>query len=295
MSAIKESKPLAKVASLDLLFGGGDGTAEQIIMLPIDQLKEYPNQPFRPYSDEKLRELADDIAFNGILSPVCVRHQGADYQILAGHNRTNAAKLAGLSEVPSIIKECDDDTAALIVVNSNLNQREELLPSEKAFAYKMQLAAIRKVGATNGRTSSLLVERTGENIRNIQRYIRLTHLCDEMLKKVDDGSIPFRAGVNLSYITPDEQQLLLSFMREYSITTISLNQSECIKNIPNLNEHAFIEVFNLVSTKKESHGKVGKLSKGILKKHFYESAYSDEEISDILDSLLKRYFNGEFD
>lgn len=295
MSEIKESRPLAKVASLDLLFGGGDGAAEQAVMLPINELIPYEEQPYKPYSQDKLQEFAENIGIHGVLEPIIVRPYAGKYQILAGHNRTSAAKLAGFKEIPSFIKEnCTDSEAMSIMTSTNINQRDEIHPSEKAFAYKMYIEANEKSGAHNVRTTSKLAEMTNESARNIQYFVRLTFLIKPLLDMVDTKQIPLRAGVNLSYIAPDEQQLLLAFMQEYSITTISLNQSECIKNTSNLNERAFMEVFNLVSTKKESPGKLGKLSKGILKKHFNESSYSDEEIADILDNLLDRYFNGEF-
>ena len=279
---------------------GMTGQGEQITLIAVDQLTEYPNQPFKPYTEIKLKELADDIAENGILSPIRVRPHNGAYQILAGHNRRNAAILAGLDKVPCIVKDSDDDSAALIVVNTNLNQREELLPSEKAFAYKMQMEALNQQGKRTDLTSGTMCRKlnsaekikasAGESERNIRNYIRLTHLSSPLLKMVDEKFIPFRSGVNLSYLQNDEQCKLQDFMEENDIQCVSLKQSEALKALPALTDDTLKEIFGLTRQSANPAVKIGAATKGIIKKHFQGTSYDDKEISEIVNTALKAYF-----
>lgn len=226
-----------------------------ITNIKLCDLRPYPNQPFRLYNEDKLSELAEDIKQNGVLSPIIVRpfkdEAGYDaYQILAGHNRTNACQLAGLEEIPAIVKEVDDATAALIVVNTNLNQRDKMLPSEKAFAYKMQMDSMKlksgertdlvpnghKVDSNNNLVhnvhkvdsyGSLAIE-TKESRRNIAYYIRLTYLNKALLDMVDEDTLSFRAGVAISYLNETEQNILLGYIVQHNIK-LSVSQAEDIK------------------------------------------------------------------
>jgi len=283
------TKTMAPNDAFSMMLGMTD-QGEQITLIAVDQLTEYPNQPFKPYTEIKLKELADDIAENGILSPIRVRPHNGVYQILAGHNRRNAAVLAGFDKVPCIVKDADDDSAALIVVNTNLNQREELLPSEKAFAYKMQADSLAKVGVHNVRTTSELAEINDESKRNIQYYIRLTHLSPPLLKMVDEKLIPFRSGVNLSYLQNDEQCKLQDFMEENDIQYVSLKQSEALKALPALTDDTLKEIFGLAQKSANPAVKIGAATKGIIKKHFQGTSYDDKEISEIVNTALKAYF-----
>jgi ParB family chromosome partitioning protein len=221
------------------------GVKKDIQQIDINKLIPYPNQPFRPYSDEKLQELAEDIAANGIISPIIVRPLDCEeYQILAGHNRVGAAKLAGFSAVPCIIKQNLDDTAAeLILVNTNLNQRQELLPSEKAFAYKIQVSAIKKQSGTNCPNISEIAKDNQTNRKEIYRYIRLTYLNRQLLDLVDDGTIPFMAGVYLSYLSEQEQQVVLEYITENNIK-ISLERAEQIKACCPIDTHMLDKIFS---------------------------------------------------
>jgi len=221
-------------------------SSDAVTQIQIDMLVPFEGQPFKPYSQEKLMELVEDIKINGILSPVIVRIMAdGKYQILAGHNRTNAGRLAGLTTVPCIIKQCDDNEAMLIVVNTNLNQRQELLPSEKAFAYKMQLEAMKRqagrpkdnscqVGTDliGTRSDSQIAENSSDSARQIQRYIRLTYLITTFLNMVDDNKLAFMVGVNLSFISESNQTVLYQFALENK-TKISLKQAEELKGFNN--------------------------------------------------------------
>lgn len=263
----------------------------------IENLIPFSGQPFRPYTEEKLVELAEDIKSNGILSPIIVRPFGADkYQILAGHNRTNAAKLAGLETVPCIIKHVDDDTAKLIMLNTNLNQRDELLPSEKAFAYKMQLEAIERRGATNGRTSAELEASAKENKRQIQRYIRLTYLIPQLLGLVDEKTLPFRAAVNVSYLNQDEQNLLASFLQENELS-VTLEQSEKLKALSSysnplnkLDASCLEALFGKKSSKEKAPPTYTSYKLPNTINRYFEGL-SKKQIQDRIASILEEYFS----
>lgn len=219
---------------------GSSITAAGITQLPLNVLVPYLNQPFKPYSETKLAQLTEDIAANGVLSPIIVRpRDGGQYEILAGHNRCAASKRAGLSTVPAIIKDVDDDTAALVMVNTNLNQRDELSPSEKAFAYKLQLEVMRRRAGrpakdnvsqrgTQKRSDQMLAEQMGESRNQIQRYIRLTNLIPELLQQVDDGDLSMIPAVALSYLSPEEQDTVLEVSADCE-RKISVFQSEALK------------------------------------------------------------------
>lgn len=218
--------------------------------IPLNQIDPWKDtdgspQPFRLYRSEKLHELADNIRQNGLIVPVRLRINPADtmrYQTLAGHNRIAAAKLIGLTEIEAIVEDVDDDTARLIVVDSNLCQREKLLPSEKAFAYKIRLDSLkRKAGrraiknscqvGTNFRADEILAETSTESARQIQRYVSLTRLLPALLDMVDAETIPLVAGVALSFLSQAAQHTLLDVMHVEDIKKITLAQAEELKHL----------------------------------------------------------------
>lgn len=232
-------------AELPSLFSGLGNTAAPgtIVQLPLDKLIPWTNQPFRPYSDAKMQQLVEDIKANGVLNPIIVRPMGQQYQILAGHSRTNASREAGLTTVPAIIRDVDDDTATLIMVNTNLNQRDELLPSEKAWAYRLQLEAIKRSAGRpkenlgqnvpeyiGKRSTEILGEKSGENYKQIQRYIRLTYLTPELLEMVDQDMLPMISGVSLSYLAEDQQHIVCDISAECD-KKISTAKAEQIKRL----------------------------------------------------------------
>lgn len=197
----------------------GARAAGQVYMVDVRQLEPYPDQPFRQYPPEKLQELADDIARSGILNPILTRQNKNRLQILAGHNRWAAAKLAGLTHVPVLILEANDDQAVLVLTSTNLRQREHLLPSEKAFAYKMQMDALKRQGQKNESggaydSSSLITRQTGDSRMQIHRYIRLTGLEPGLLEILDKGRISMTPAVAVSYLSPEAQREVLRCVRD---------------------------------------------------------------------------------
>lgn len=182
------------------------------VNIQTDKLIPFPDHAtFHQYDDDKLSELADNIREYGVLSPVIVRSiKDGTYQILAGHNRTAAAKLAGLSEIPCIVKDCDDDTAKVIFVATNLNQRDKLLPSEKAFAYKMLMESTK----CHNDTADNIADQSNTSRSQIFRFVRLTNLTKPFLDMVDDGCLNFMVGVNLSYLDRENQETLYEYITE---------------------------------------------------------------------------------
>lgn len=209
-------------------------TVEELLGVPatessteinIDMIHVFKNHPFKVLDDEKMSDLVESIRVNGILSPVLVRPDGEDsYEMISGHRRMHAAKIVGLTMIPAIVREMSDDEAIVYMVDSNI-QREELLPSEKAFAYKMKMEAVKRgagrpskenscQNGTNYRADYELSNQVGESARTIQRFIRLTELIPELLDMVDSKRLQFTAGVEISYIDKEIQQWICEYIHE---------------------------------------------------------------------------------
>ncbi len=217
----------------------------------IEHLIHFENHPFKLYSKEKLEELAESIKQNGIINPVVVRKKmgSGEYEILSGHNRTEAARLAGLLDIPVRIVEVDDDTARLIVTESNLLQREKLLPSEKGRAYKMQLDVLKRQGKRTDleceedenltlrqvgiklNSAELVAEKNRDSRRQVLRYVRMTYLIEDLLDWVDNEQIAFIAAVDLSYLSKEEQHYLFSLLTENESYRIGLETAGILKGI----------------------------------------------------------------
>ena len=214
------------LTSLDSLFTTQEqrdaAKRDSVQDIPISQISDFPEHPFKVKQDEAMLEMAESVRQYGVLVPGLVRQlEDGSYQMVSGHRRKLASELAGRDTIPCIVRDLTDDEAVIIMVDSNL-QREKVLPSEKAFAYKMKLDAMRRQGQRTDLTSRPMVEKlesvekmgrdTGESGRQIQRYIRLTNLIPEILDMVDDGRIAFRPAVELSYLTEQEQSALYDTM-----------------------------------------------------------------------------------
>lgn len=214
---------------------------ERVQSLPLDQLVPLSNHPFKVLDDDKMIETVESIRERGVLVPILVRPQNdGTFQIVSGHRRHHASLLAGKTEIPAIVRDMDDDTAILLMVDSNL-QREELLPSEKAFAYKMKLDAMKRQGQRTDLTCAqvahkfdgmksrdILAEQVGESKDQIRRYIRLTYLVPDLLDHVDNKTMAFNAAVEVSYLTEPEQKMLCEAI-EWEECTPNLNQARRLK------------------------------------------------------------------
>ena len=212
--------------------------AEQVRTISLELLEPFGDQPFRSYSEEALDDLAASIRQHGLLTPIIVQQlPDQRYRILAGHNRVNAVRRLGEQKINAIVKECDDDQATLIMLETNLAQRKELLPSELAFAYKMQMEALKHQGKRDDLTSDQLGPKlSSEEIASqmntsptqVKRYIRLTYLIKSFLDMTDERCLAVNAGVALSYLSPDEQQMILAFIQQNN-KSISIEKTQCFQ------------------------------------------------------------------
>ena len=199
-----------------------DAQRERVQEIPLDQLKPFKNHPFKVRDDQRMLDTVDSIREYGVLVPAIARPDPeGGYELISGHRRKRGCEMAGLQTMPVIIRDLDDDAAVLVMVDSNI-QREELLPSERAFAYKMKLEALKHQGARSDLTSSqlgtklradeLLAQQAGESRNQVQRFIRLTELISELLDMVDERKLAFNPAVEVSYLKRDEQRMLLEAM-----------------------------------------------------------------------------------
>ena len=234
-----------QIASYDDLFKTDEerktDAQERVQSLPLDQLVPFPSHPFKVLDDDKMLETVESIRERGVLVPILVRPQNdGTFQIVSGHRRHHASLLVGKTEIPAIVRDMDDDTAILLMVDSNL-QCEELLPSEKAFAYRMKLDAMKRKGKRTDLTSSqigmksqqrqsldLIGEQTGDSRNTIHRYIRLTYLVPDLLERVDNKTMAFNAAVEVSYLTEPEQKILCEAIEREECTP-NLNQARRLK------------------------------------------------------------------
>lgn len=227
---------------LDDLFEPTDGSSEKgtLTELPVDSLIPFEKHPFREYPEEQMQEMVDSVSQYGVLMPILVRphKSGEGYEIISGHNRVEACRRAGIEKIPATVRELDDDTAIILMVDSNLRQRDKLLPSEKAKAYKMKLDAIKRQGARTDLTSSQLGmksqrrqslddvgEASGDSRNTVHRYIRLNSLTQPLLDYVDDGTLAFNPAVEVSYLDPADQQVVFEIMERDQISP-SLSQAQ---------------------------------------------------------------------
>ena len=215
-----------------------DAQRERVQEIPLDQLKPFKNHPFKVRDDQRMLDTVDSIREYGVLVPAIARPDPeGGYELISGHRRKRGCEMAGLQTMPVIIRNLDDDAAVLVMVDSNI-QREELLPSERAFAYKMKLEALKHQGARSDLTSSqlgtklradeLLAQQAGESRNQVQRFIRLTELISELLDMVDERKLAFNPAVEVSYLKRDEQRMLLEAM-DAEQTTPSLSQAQRLK------------------------------------------------------------------
>lgn len=213
-------------------------TGEQVVMIPVNQIHEFKNHPFKVLDDEDMRKTVDSIREYGVLVPVIIRPDGnGEYEMISGHRRRYASIMAGKKEVPAIIREMDDDTATILMVDSNL-QREHILPSERAKAYKMKMEALKHQGkrtdltscqvGTRLRADEELAKQTGESARMVQRFVRLNNLIPELLDLLDEKKIAFNPAVEISYMKQEEQKEFYEAM-EIAQTTPSLSQAQRLK------------------------------------------------------------------
>lgn len=296
-----ENKKNIKLASLDDLFSTEESRTEadkeRIQDIPIAEIDNFPDHPFHVDIDDAMREMAESVKRFGVLSPAVARQkEDGRYELISGHRRKKACELAGIDKMPVIVRNMDRDEAIIFMVDSNL-QRERLLPSEKAFSYKMKLDAMKRQGARTDLTSSPLgtklrsdaelAQRAGESRNQIQRYIRLTELIPDLLQMVDDGKIAFRPAVELSYLTKEEQASLHEAMESEDCTP-SLAQAIKIKKFSQEDRLSDDVILSILSEEKPNQREVYRLPKERIDKYFPKGTPS-EKVEEIICKALELY------
>ena len=273
---------------------------EQVQQIPIDALHPFTNHPFKVLDDEAMTRTVESIAQYGVLAPLIARPlpDGDGYEIISGHRRQYAAKLAGLETLPVIVRQMSDDAAVILMVDSNL-QREHILPSERAFAYKMKLDAIKNQGARSDLTSTqvaqkLSVEKVGDDAGvskdTIRRFIRLTNLVPELLDMVDEKKISFNPAVELSYLDEKQQRDFLEAM-DGTQNAPSVSQAQQLKKMAQCGEFTYEKAFDILGQEKKSEQDTVTIKNDILRKYFprsYTPRQMEEKIIQLLDAWQKK-------
>ena len=273
---------------------------EQVQQIPIGELFPFKNHPFKVLDDEAMTRTVESIAQYGVLAPLIARPRpdGDGYEIISGHRRQYAAKLAGLDTLPVIVRQMSDDAAVILMVDSNL-QREHILPSERAFAYKMKLDAIKNQGARSDLTSTqvaqkLSVEKVGDDAGvskdTIRRFIRLTNLVPELLDMVDEKKISFNPAVELSYLDESQQRAFLEAM-DGTQNAPSVSQAQQLKKMAQCGEFTYEKAFDILGQEKKSEQDTVTIKNDILRKYFprsYTPRQMEEKIIQLLDAWQKK-------
>ena len=274
---------------------------EQVQQIPIDALHPFTNHPFKVLDDEAMTRTVESIAQYGVLAPLIARPRpdGDGYEIISGHRRQYAAKLAGLETLPVIVRNMDDDAAVLLMVDSNL-QRETILPSERAFAYKMKLEALKNQGARSDLTSTQLVSKLRSNEQlgaennqsreTVRRFIRLTNLVPELLDMVDEKKIAFNPAVELSYLDESQQRDFLEAMEDTQ-NAPSLSQAQQLKKMAQQGEFSYEKAFDVMGQEKKSEKDTVTIKNETLRKYFprsYTPKQMEEKIIQLLDAWQKK-------
>lgn len=267
---------------------------EKIENINIDLLIPFENHPFKERNGIEQTELLDSIKKNGLLEPLIVRpFSGGKYEIISGHRRVNACKELGIQTVPAIVKELNKDEAVIAMVDANL-QREHLLPSEKAFAYKMKLEAIKHQGIASSQLGTRLIRSdekvaldAGESRNQIQRYIRLTYLIPELLKMVDENKITFTPAVEISYLPEKEQKILFDEI-EYADATPSLSQAQRLRGFSRQGRLNADVIFTVMSKKKANQKEQIRFPKEEIQKYFPKS-YTGKDMQNTILKLLEKW------
>ena len=273
---------------------------EQVQQIPIGELFPFKDHPFKVLDDEAMTRTVESIAQYGVLAPLIARPRPeGGYEIISGHRRQYAAKLAGLDTLPVIVRQMSDDAAVILMVDSNL-QREHILPSERALAYKMKLEALKNQGArsdlascqvgTKFRADESLAEDSGESARNVQRFIRLTNLIPELLDMVDEKKIAFNPAVELSYLDESQQRDFLEAMEDTQ-NAPSLSQAQQLKKMAQQGEFSYEKAFDVMGQEKKSEKDTVTIKNETLRKYFprsYTPKQMEEKIIQLLDAWQKK-------
>ena len=271
---------------------------EQVQQIPIGELFPFKNHPFKVLDDESMQRTVESVEQYGVLSPLIARPRPeGGYEIISGHRRQHAAQLAGLDALPVIVRQMDDDAAVLLMVDSNL-QRENILPSERAFAYKMKLEALKNQGARSDLTSGQIVQKSklsiervaedaGEGYKTVQRFIRLTNLVPELLDMVDEKKIAFNPAVELSYLDESQQRDFLEAMNDTQ-NAPSLSQAQRLKKLAQEGHFSYDVAFAVMGEEKKDELDKVVIKNDTLRKYFPRS-YTPKQMEDTIIKLLDQW------
>ena len=286
-----------KLTSIDELLGVVN--EESAMEIEIDKIKSFAGHPFKGIDDEKMQNLIESISESGVLTPVLIRpDQNDGYEMISGHRRMHAAQKAGLITIPAIVREMTDDEAVIAMVDANI-QREELLPSEKAFAYKMKMEAMRHQGERTDltlgqnvpkfkRTTEAIAQGTGESYKQVQRYIRLTELIPDLLELVDKKRLNFTIAVDISYIPQDVQKWIYEYICDNGF--IKPNQIAALRNYLGqgpVTQSLMISILNSHIPVKAPARKVTLNEKKLTK--YFPKNYTSEDVEKVIESLLEKW------
>ena len=296
----KSSASEVSFRPLDDLFEPTDGSGEKPLLteLPVDTLVPFEKHPFKEYPEEKMQEMVESVSEYGVLMPILVRpHKtGEGYEIISGHNRVEACKRAGITKIPATVRELDDDTAVIIMVDSNLRQRDKLLPSEKAKAYQMKMEAMKRQGARRdltsdrvgpkSRTRESIGEKAGDSGTQVQRFIRLNNLTAPLLSYVDDGTLAFNPAVEVSYLDPSDQQVVYEIMERDQISP-SLSQAQKLHKLAQIGKISEDAIEAVMTVEKPMYETIT-FRRNTVEKYF-PAGTSGREIEQTIIRLLEDY------
>ncbi len=300
---MKSSAKNIRLTPVDDLFSTDESRAdaqrERVVELPLAELHPFRNHPFKVLDDEKMADTAQSIREHGVLVPAIVRpREEGGYEIVAGHRRHHASQIAGLDTMPAIIRDLDDDAATIIMVDSNL-QRETLLPSERALAYKMKLDAMKRqgkrtdltcgqVGHKSEKSVMRVADEAGESVKQVQRFIRLTELIPPLLDMVDERKIAFNPAVELPYLKPEEQVELLDAMDSEQATP-SLSQAQRLKKF-SMEGHLSIDVMRAIMSE-EKKGELDRITlTGDKVNKYFPRSYTPQQKEQVILKLLEGWY-----
>lgn len=287
-----------ELSSFDDIFNPKEVSGERVQEIPLSELYPYKNHPFKVRDDAEMDKTVESVKEYGVLTPAIARlREEGGYELISGHRRHRASELAGKETMPVIVRELDDDAATILMVDANL-QREVLLPSERAWAYKLKMEALRRTAGRpsknnsrqvvgNLETADMVGNEAGESGRQVQRFIRLTELIPEILNMVDDKKIAFNPAVELSYLTEDEQRNLLDAM-DYAQATPSLSQAQRLKKFSKEGNCSLEAMKAIMSEEKKGDLDKITLKSDVLKKYFPKS-YTPQQMEEKIISLLEQW------
>mgnify|MGYP002529719109 CR=1 FL=1 len=289
-----------KLASIDELLGVVN--EESAMEIEISKIHPFKNHPFKVLDDEKMQDLVESVKINGVLTPVLLRmDENEEYEMVSGHRRMHAAQLAGLTTIPAIVRELSDDDAVIAMVDANI-QREELLPSEKAFAYKMKMDAMKRQGirtdltscqnGTKFRADAAMAEQIGESARSIQRYIRLTELIPDLLDYVDKKRLQFTVAVDISYIDKEIQTWLFEYIKENG--TVKAVQVAALRTALEVGPMTQAKMISILVNSQPGRKQEQKITLSEKKlRNFFSDKYTAEDMESVILELLDQWKRGE--